>query len=66
MAQLKSIGGALFFFGVGSIILHFVDYEFIILMWVDMWGDTIAWVIRGGMITLGAVLWIVGFQSEKG
>ncbi len=39
---MKSIGGAMFFFGVGSIVLYFLSMEFVILAWIDIWGPTVA------------------------
>lgn len=55
---MGSLGKWLVFFGVGSIILNLLSMEFIILMWIDMWGVQTGWLIRIGMIVLGAVLWI--------
>jgi len=57
---VKTIGGYLFFFGVGSILLHFFEMEFIILTWIETWGDTVAWAIRGGMVAIGGALWLFG------
>jgi hypothetical protein len=53
-------GGNLFFFGVGSIILSFLNMQFIILAWVDIWGPAIGWAIRIGMAVGGAGLWLAG------
>ncbi len=62
---MKSLGGYLFFFGVGSIVLYFLQMEFILLAWVDMWGPTIGWSIRIGMAVVGGLLWLVGYNQEK-
>jgi len=62
---MKNIGGYLFFFGVGSIVLYFLNMEFIILSWVDNWGYTVGWTIRGVMIVLGGALWLLGNKQEK-
>jgi len=32
-----------FFFGVGSIVLYYLKMEFIVLMWIDHWGQTVGW-----------------------
>ena len=53
----------MFFFGVGSIILHFVGMQFIILAWIDLWGPTIGWVIRGALTVVGAALWLIGARQ---
>lgn len=56
----------LLLFGVGSSILQLFNYDFVILMWINMWGDQIGWLIRIGMIVLGLVLWVVGAASRSG
>jgi len=50
----------MFFFGIGSVALYFIEVEFIVLMWVDMWGPTVGWVIRGALIAVGGALWLIG------
>ncbi|QTD52331.1 hypothetical protein [Sulfidibacter corallicola] len=62
---MREIGKTLMFFGVGSVILYFLQMEFIILAWIDAWGEGIGWLIRSGLIVLGAVLFFLGggFQS---
>jgi hypothetical protein len=54
--RVKKIGGYLLFFGIGSIVLHFVHLQFILLSWISYWGDMTAWEIRIGMAALGAVM----------
>jgi hypothetical protein len=63
--DMKSLGGYLFFFGVGSIVLYFLNMEFIILAWVDHWGPTVGWSIRGAMIAVGGILWLIARNQEK-
>lgn len=57
---MKTIGGYLFFFGLGSILLHFFEMEFRLLSWIENWGPEAAWGIRGGMLLIGAALWLFG------
>ena len=47
---MKNIGGLLVFFGIGSIVLHFLGMEFRLLSWIDNWGETVGWGIKGGMV----------------
>ena len=61
---MKKIGGTMFFFGVGSIILHFLNMEFIILAWIDLWGPAVGWMIRGALAVIGGILWLVGTKQE--
>lgn len=62
---MKSWGGNFFFFGVGSIILHFLQMEFIILAWIDMWGESVGWAIRIGLVVAGAAMWLLGRAEEQ-
>lgn len=57
---MKKWGGTLFFFGAGSIVLYFLNMEFVILAWIDHWGPTVGWGIRIGMTVIGAALWLLG------
>jgi hypothetical protein len=61
---MKNIGGYMFFFGVGSIILSFLNMEFIILSWIDNWGPTVGWAIRGALTIVGGALWLIGNSRE--
>ena len=56
---LSKAGGFMALVGVISTILYFVGYNLKILMWVDLWGPTVGWVIRGGLIVGGAALFFV-------
>ena len=57
---MKKVGGYLFFFGAGSIVLYFLNMEFIILAWIDHWGPTVGWAIRISMAAIGGVMWLLG------
>jgi hypothetical protein len=61
---MKSIGGYMFFFGVGSIVLDYMDRQFTLLSWIDNWGSTVGWGIRIALIVVGAVLWFIGGKQE--
>lgn len=61
---MKSLGGNLFFFGVGAIVLYFLQMEFIILAWIDMWGPTVGWAIRIALVVVGGALWLIGNKKE--
>jgi len=62
---MKSLGGYLFFFGVGSVVLYFLQMEFILLAWADMWGPTIGWGIRSALAVIGGLLWFIGHKNES-
>lgn len=57
---MKSLGGNMLFFGIGSILLHFLNMQFIILAWIDIWGPSVGWAIRIGMTVVGGFLWLIG------
>jgi hypothetical protein len=62
---MKNIGGLMVMFGAGSMLLGFIGYEFTLMMWVDTWGPTMGSIIRGALIVIGAVLWVMGNKSES-
>lgn len=62
---MQAIGTYMAFFGIGSMILHFFDREFVLLSWIDSWGTDIGWVIRFLLVIVGVVLGIMGASSEE-
>ncbi len=62
--MLGKIGSSMLLFGVGSIVLYFIGYNLRLLMWIDNWGETVGWGIRGGLVVVGGLLWLFG--SSKG
>lgn len=61
---MKSFGSMLMLLGAGSFVLNMIGYEFILIMWIDVWGETAGWAIRGAMIVGGAGLFF--FWPEEG
>ena len=62
---MKRIGGTMFFFGVGSVVLYFLHMQFILLAWIDLCGDEIAWAIRIMLAVVGGTMWLVGKRNEE-
>ena len=62
---MKKIGIYLVVAAIGSVLLNQFGYEFSLLMWIDIWGETIGWAIRGGALVVGGVLVFVGMQQEQ-
>lgn len=62
---MRNIGSTLLFFGIGSIVLNFINMEFIILSWIDMWGPTVGWAIKGAMIVVGGILFFASGKKEE-
>lgn len=61
---MKSLGGLLFIFGLGSFVLNFLGMEFTLLSWIDNWGSTTGFAIRVGLIVIGGALWLLGRKQE--
>lgn len=57
---MKTIGGYMFFFGAGSVVLYFLHMQFMLLAWIDMWGPLVGWAIRVALIAAGGLLWLFG------
>jgi hypothetical protein len=62
---MKSIGGLMLLLGLGSFVLHYMEMEFKLLMWVDNWGPETGLGIRIGLIVVGGALWLLGNKREK-
>ncbi|MBP7584560.1 MAG: hypothetical protein KBA61_11025 [Spirochaetes bacterium] len=63
-SQFKSIGAFLALAGIASIVLNFINWNLKILMWIDMWGSTVGWIIRVGLIIAGGILYLLGSRSS--
>lgn len=63
--MLKSIGGILFVLGAWSTALFFLGHELKVLMRISTRGNDVAWMIRIGMMTVGAILYIIGYVLEN-
>ncbi len=61
---MKKIGSYMVFFGLFAIVLNFIDRVPTILMWIYNWGDTPAWIIKIGLVVVGAILFLMGGKSE--
>lgn len=65
-SKISGFGGAAALFGFVSIVLSFFNYNLRILMWIDSWGETMAWVIRVGLIIVGlAVYFVMNVPDEE-
>lgn len=62
---MKSFGSLLVFLGIAAILLDFLDRVPKLLVWIYMWGDGVAWVIKIAIIILGAVLFLLGKKIES-
>jgi hypothetical protein len=62
---MKELGLGLLIIGAISLVLPFVNpnLHYVFLTWIENWGHTMAWVIRGGITLLGLVLWL-GFRHR--
>lgn len=60
---MKKVGGFMFFFGIGSIVLYFLNMQFILLAWIDLFGEPVAWAIRIGLAVVGGILWLTGKKT---
>ncbi|GGF02555.1 hypothetical protein [Hymenobacter cavernae] len=60
---MKELGLGLFLFGLVSLVLPFFGLHHMLLTWIDQWGPSVAWAIRGGITLLGLVLYL-GFRRR--
>jgi len=57
---MRSFAGFLILMGAGSMVLHIIGFEFILMSCVDSWGQTTGWIIRGAVLALGLGLAVSG------
>ena len=62
---MKKTGSTLITLGLLAIVLNFVNRVPSILIWVYAWGETTAWIIKIGVVVLGAILYFIGKNEEK-
>ena len=62
---MRFIGVVIIVIALVSAGVYFLDMNFIFLTWVNHWGENIGWVIRGGMVLLGLILYFAGKPTDK-
>lgn len=62
---MRQLGLLLLILGIGSIVVHFMGREMSLLMWIDTWGEQVAWGIRIGVAVLGLLLLKLGGKKDK-
>ncbi|HNR87099.1 MAG TPA: hypothetical protein PKM65_02025 [Spirochaetota bacterium] len=58
--KIPSIGAFLAIAGILSSVLSFIGYNLRLLLWIDMWGPVVGWVIRIALIVVGGALFFFG------
>jgi hypothetical protein len=64
---MRELGIFLFFAGLIAMLAPFLlpsNFRFPLLDWMNNWGATVGWVIRGGITLLGLVLWL-SFKNRE-
>ncbi|HEY3385577.1 MAG TPA: hypothetical protein VGK46_03640 [Saprospiraceae bacterium] len=62
---MRLFGIFLIIVGAISAILFFLDKNFILFDWINTWGSQVGWGIRGFLMLLGIILFIVGKAAEE-
>jgi len=63
--NLKSIGGYIALLGILAIVMNFFGFVPKLLMWIYLWGDTIAWVIKIALVVVGGALFLYGSRNNQ-
>lgn len=51
--------------GIISALLYVFNYNIRLLAWIDMWGDTIGWIIRALLVIVGGALFFLLGREEE-
>ncbi|MES2864797.1 MAG: hypothetical protein V4666_11805 [Bacteroidota bacterium] len=62
--MLKKAGSYMAILGIFAIVLNFLDRVPTLLMWIYMWGDTVAWTIKIGLVVVGGALFFFAKPEE--
>lgn len=64
-AKLPSIGAGMAVMGIASTLLSFFNYNLRLLMWIDLWGTSVGWIIRILLIVGGGAIYLLLNKEEK-
>jgi len=62
---MKSWGLFLIIATIASAVLPYLGIQLLVLMWVDQWGSTIGWVIRGSLVAVGIALVVLASRANR-
>ena len=62
---MKRIGSIMALLGIAAVVMNYLDRVPRLLMWIYNWGDTTAWIIKIGLIVVGAALYFLGPKEEE-
>lgn len=63
--KIANMGGIAALVGIASSVLSFFESNLVLLVWIDIWGETIVWVLRVGLIVVGAVIYFKMEVDDK-
>ncbi|MBL8756816.1 MAG: hypothetical protein JNK35_00120 [Phycisphaerae bacterium] len=63
---MRSWGWTLILVAALSALLPYMGLQLLLVAWVDMWGPTIGWAIRGGLAVIGAAMVVAGSSRGRG
>ena len=61
---MKRLGSIMVLVGIFAIVLNFVGRVPKLLVWIYSWGETTAWIIKVGLIVIGATLYFIGKPKD--
>lgn len=64
-SKLEQGGLLLAAMGIMSIVLSIFNYNIRLLSWVDIWGNSMGWIIRILLIVGGGILFILFKNNEE-
>lgn len=61
---MRALGFLVLVFGIALFAIHFLEINVEFLQWVNTWGDSAAWGIRGGAVLLGLLMMAGGKKKD--
>lgn len=62
--MLKKAGSYMAILGILAIVLNFMDMAPKLLIWIYMWGEDVAWIIKIGLVVVGGALFFFTKSDE--
>jgi hypothetical protein len=62
---MRFFGAFIMVVGLLSAGAYFLEMNFIFLSWINNWGPGMSWVLRGGIVLVGLIMYIAGKPSDQ-
>ena len=62
---MRNIGSFMALLGIAAIVMNYLDRVPRLLVWINNWGENVAWAIKIGLVVVGGALYFFGPKEEE-